>query len=68
MKSWIRKGWRQYPSVVTALKVDGAVFFLSAPRDFAPGLATSILIDHPTFLAELERIFEGMRKAGLPEE
>ena len=24
--------------------------------------------DDPTYLAQLERIFEGMRKAGLPEE
>ena len=24
--------------------------------------------DHPTFLAQLEQIFEGMRKAGLPEQ
>ena len=33
----------QHPNVVTALKVDGAVFLMSSSMRLAPGLVTSIL-------------------------
>jgi hypothetical protein len=41
---------------------------MAATEAFAKDAADAVRSDDPTYVAQLEPIFDGMRKAGVPEE